>query len=562
MSQATQHRAGFGRVDISSFVPGTCMFGWGHPGNVAQSVAMPLFARALVVEHGPTRSKVAYVCCDLGMISEALRHEVLVRLAGTPGALADAELVLSATHTHAAPTGYSTYLMYALSAPGFSARVLSEIAGGIVGAIEMAIRALTPARLYLHAGDVPLTEPILFNRSPDAYSANHDVTPVPFARRDEAVDRTMTVLRVDAEEGRPLGIVTWLACHPTTIHREATYLHPDHKGESSRFLEEAAGDERYVAIFAQGPAGDVTANHRMSPSRKQMIGAHDDDRESARFAGVRAALVAKVIADEAPSRGERLEGPVVTRASYTDFFRAEVAPEHAGGREGLRTGPPRIGLSFGVGTAEGPGPLAPISRLVPFLVSLQRTRAKLGLVSRDGRAHGSKVPFWELGRGRRGRALGFVRPAMLARHVNDPFARYLARAAEDPRMIERPWVPRYLPAHVLRIGHLLLVSTPNEPTTVAGRRLAKAASYAAGDSRVRVLVCGYTNAYAGYVTTPEEYALQRYEGGATLFGEHSLAAFCTIAARLVRSMQSGPSTVTFGPPPPYVKPEDAVPAID
>jgi len=561
MTEGAEHRAGFQRVDISHFVPGTCMFGWGHPGNVALSVGQPLFARALVVLHRATGSRVAYVCCDLGMIAEELRREVLVRLADTPFALADAELVLTATHTHAAPTGYSTYLMYALSGPGFSRRVLSAIAGGIVSAITGAFRALEPARLTLHAGDVPLAEPILFNRSVEAYSANADVIPLPFERRDEATDRTMTVLRVDAEDGRPLGLVSWLACHPTTIHREATYLHPDHKGESSRYLEAASADDRYVAIFAQGAAGDVTANHRPCAARGQTIGAFDDDRASARFAGVRAALVARRIADEATACGERLVGPVVTRASYMDFFSAPAAPRFVGGREGVRTGPPRIGLSFALGTAEGPGPLAPIARIVPLLVAAQRVRARLGLVSNDARPHGAKVPFWELGRGRRGRLLGLARPAALARHVRDPFTRYLARAAEDPRMIERPWVPRYLPAHVLQLGAFLLVSTPNEPTTVAGRRLAEAARGVAGAAIRRAVVCGYTNAYAGYMTTPEEYAMQRYEGGATLFGEHTLAAFMTEVTRLAGGLSAG-GTRTFGPPPPTVRPEDVVPVID
>ena len=35
----------------------------------------------------------------------------------------------------------------------------------------------------------------------------------------------------------------------------------------------------------------------------------------------------------------------------------------------------------------------------------------------------------------------------------------------------------------------------------------------------------YANSYAGYITTYEEYRLQLYEGGHTLFGKWTLAAY-------------------------------------
>ena len=42
-----------------------------------------------------------------------------------------------------------------------------------------------------------------------------------------------------------------------------------------------------------------------------------------------------------------------------------------------------------------------------------------------------------------------------------------------------------------------------------------------------MLISSYTNAYCGYVTTYEEYQLQCYEGGHTVYGEYTLAAFQT-----------------------------------
>jgi neutral ceramidase len=102
---------------------------------------------------------------------------------------------------------------------------------------------------------------------------------------------------------------------------------------------------------------------------------------------------------------------------------------------------------------------------------------------------------------------------------------------------------------------------PTEPTTVAGARLARVVSRGLGDPGLFVVVCGYTDAYCGYLTTPEEYALQHYEGGATLYGKHALGAFCTVFDGLAHAIHEG-SPVDRGPAPPSVAPESCVPAFD
>jgi len=51
-----------------------------------------------------------------------------------------------------------------------------------------------------------------------------------------------------------------------------------------------------------------------------------------------------------------------------------------------------------------------------------------------------------------------------------------------------------------------------------------------------VLICTYSNDYMGYVTTNEEYQEQCYEGGHTIFGQWTLAAFQTRLAGLAREL--------------------------
>jgi neutral ceramidase len=54
-----------------------------------------------------------------------------------------------------------------------------------------------------------------------------------------------------------------------------------------------------------------------------------------------------------------------------------------------------------------------------------------------------------------------------------------------------------------------------------------------------VLVAGYSNGYIHYVTTPEEYLEQQYEGGSTLFGRWELPALQQVAARLAAALRDG-----------------------
>src|SRR5690606_28106868 len=55
---------------------------------------------------------------------------------------------------------------------------------------------------------------------------------------------------------------------------------------------------------------------------------------------------------------------------------------------------------------------------------------------------------------------------------------------------------------------------------------------------LRVHVSGYANGYAGYLTTPEEYDVQGYEGAYTLFGRNSLKAFGDELVALARALPS------------------------
>jgi Neutral/alkaline non-lysosomal ceramidase, N-terminal len=69
-----------------------------------------------------------------------------------------------------------------------------------------------------------------------------------------------------------------------------------------------------------------------------------------------------------------------------------------------------------------------------------------------------------------------------------------------------------LPVELIRIGSVAVIGIPGEITTMAGRRLRRIADPLAAAGIRYVAVGAYANEYTQYITTPEEYGTQHYEG--------------------------------------------------
>ena len=102
---------------------------------------------------------------------------------------------------------------------------------------------------------------------------------------------------------------------------------------------------------------------------------------------------------------------------------------------------------------------------------------------------------------------------------------------------DKPWTPHVLPLQILVLGEIALVAVPAEPTTIAAQRIRKVVEDALMPKGIRkVIIAPYANAYCGYITTHEEYQHQLYEGGHTVFGKWTLAAFQTKYKLLAEEM--------------------------
>ena len=98
----------------------------------------------------------------------------------------------------------------------------------------------------------------------------------------------------------------------------------------------------------------------------------------------------------------------------------------------------------------------------------------------------------------------------------------------DGALKELPWSPVVLPLQYFRLGELAIIGFPGEITTEAGRQLRDLCAEILKEAGIRyVVISTYANSYFGYCTTFEEYQLQLYEGGHTVFGSRTHDAFRT-----------------------------------
>ena len=96
---------------------------------------------------------------------------------------------------------------------------------------------------------------------------------------------------------------------------------------------------------------------------------------------------------------------------------------------------------------------------------------------------------------------------------------------------------------VARVGSRLLAGVPAEITTTAARRMRDSMLVASrADSRVSdAVIVGLANGFMQYVTTPEEYSAQFYEGGSTIYGPGEADMLGRQLARLSAARTAGDS---------------------
>ncbi|MCI0386954.1 neutral/alkaline ceramidase [Streptomyces sp. CNQ085] len=509
---AGSYLVGRGIADATGEVTEVGMMGYGRTDQQARGLHNRLRARAFVIADrtpdGSAGERVALVVVDSPMIFSSVHQAVLRALEERYGGLYNARnTMITATHTHAGPGGYSHHLLYNITTLGFHAKTFDAVVHGITEAVGRAHADLAPSELSFSRGELHGAS---VNRSRAAFERNPaDVK----AHFPDAIDPLTTLLRIE-RQGRLVGAVNWFATHCTSMSGDNRLISADNKGYAAYHWEREVAGADYLAgtapevitAFAQTNAGDMSPNPDLEPPTTP------EDFESTRANGLRQYEAA---ARQLDRPGTRLSGGVDSRLVYVDLSEVTVEPEFTGDGRVHRTAKPAVGAAMAAGSTED-GPAFP------------------------GFSEGEN-PFWDA---ISHSVIYTVSPELRDAHAPKAIA---VPIGEMNRIY--PWVQETVPVQLVRIGRLYLIGVPGEVTIAAGLRLRRTVAQVTGADLDDVLVAGYANSYFHYLTTPEEYDAQHYEGGSTLFGRWQLPAVQQVSAELARAMREGRALPT-GPEPP------------
>ncbi len=501
--------AGRGIADITGEAAGCGMMGYGKADQKSAGIHLRQRARAFVFADAddPAPPPVLIVVAELPLVFDSVRQEVLRRLAAIFGdRFTDANMMITCTHTHCGPGGYSHHTLYNVTTGGFHPKTFGAIVDGIIESIEAAVADLAPARLALATGELGDAS---VNRSQSSFELNPESDRAFFP---DAIDPQTTLLTIE-RDGRRVGAINWFATHGTSMTNKNRLISSDNKGYAAYAWERLAAGVDYLApepddfigAFAQTNAGDMSPNLNRRPGS----GPTEDQFENTRIIGQRQYAAASALADA----GTEVQGGLDTRLTYIDLTDFAVDAEFCPDGRPHRTSGPYAAAGQIAGTDEGKG-----------FAGFRQGRNPLF----DGLS--AQVVY------------------RLYPQLRDSQA---PKGLVLPRAVNRlsPLIQERIPVQLIRLGPLYLIGLPAEITIVSGLRLRRAVAAVVGAKLSDVLVAGYSNGYIHYVTTPEEYVAQRYEAGSTLYGRWELPALVQTATALATAMRDGRPAERGTPPP-------------
>ena len=518
--------AGAAKVDITP-LPGVPLGGHSLEGGTGLALWTRLWARAIYLEDAAGEPLVL-VAVDLWAVPAGLADAVLDRVREHHGLghIGRAQLLIAATHTHHGPANFSSSRLYnraASPAMGFDPDLHDFLTRGIAHAIASAATAKAPAQLRLESSTLPLVarnrSAAPFMQNPEAgelLAQNASLPTCPDAPLDaeagdidacRAIDPTLTTLRIDDLQGRPLALAAFFAVHATAMINRTHVYNGDLFAVATARAEAGLARARpelgdpVVALF-NGPEGDVSPNwdQQGRPATEALgerlgaaigttagLGAGQGQGQGAgQGQGV----------DEAPAGcGSAISGPIAS-----GFERIALADQEVGGHlsapPGARTAArPLPGKALLGGAEDG---RTRFHQRLPEGQTVQRHR-------RPGQ--GPKKPV--------------VPPALFT------------------MLFPGSMVPREVPISVHRIGPLTLAGLPGEFSTIMGMRVRSTLAAHASPGAPRPVLIGLASEYLSYFVTPQEYALQHYEGGSTLWGQYAGTLIAIRHGELAATVQRG-----------------------
>ncbi|KAJ7886830.1 Neutral/alkaline nonlysosomal ceramidase [Mycena olivaceomarginata] len=458
-----EYLLGLGIADITGPVVETNMMGYASLAQTATGLHMRQRARTFIVAERaspPTASSSSTRTIAMG--DSGVRRALLAALAEEYG-----EGTYHAGN-HSGVGGYLENLLPQITSRGLHPQTLSAI----LSARSSPPAAHTPPRARISRPRHRARGKWVDKPEPDRRNrANPAAERARYMMREWGVG----VLRFGgaAEDEAERGFLSFFGVHGTSIYENNTLISGDNKGMAAYLYESsvephAMPGNTTLGAFCESPGqpydglpcavDSSTCGDRAQDGELGGYGFASNGRWGrGRVAGVRGK-------DRAESQGERqggkrgmqpVHGPVRSAHAYVDMSGVRVCA-----REWDE------GFSFAGGTTDGPG--------------------AFDFVQGDNKTEGEQNPFWEL-------VKVFITPA--AGFAHKPYE----------------WAPSTVDVQMFRVGNF------GEPTTMAGRRLREAVQarllssgiFDDKDDETHVVIVGTANTYAHYVTTREEYAVQR-----------------------------------------------------
>ncbi|KAI9167670.1 Neutral ceramidase 2 [Paramyrothecium foliicola] len=525
---------GVGKADITGPVVEINMMGYADAKQLGTGLRQRLYSRAFIVGSiDNPADRFIYLVLDTQSGDTAVRYGILDGLQ-TMGAeysiYGHDNLAVTGTHSHSGPGAWLNYLLPQITSKGFDKQSYRAIVEGSLLSIRRAHESLEPGSLSVITGKVFGAN---INRSLFAYLANpeqerarYNVSP----EDDGSVEKDMTLLKFQrASDGKSTGVLTWFPTHGTSMLGNNTLISGDNKGVAADLFEKNMlgrddAADGFVAGFSQANMGDVSPNvlgawcedgtgnrcsfenSTCSDGRSQKCHARGpyfrkkDNGASSCYEIGRRQYEGAMRLYEKPNSEQIASGGVRAVHTFHDMSNFTFALPNG---TSVRTCPAALGYSFAAGTSDGPGAF-------------------------DFTQHNSDSsntsPVW----------------AVVSGFLKKPGKEQIACQHPKPILldvgeVDRPyaWTPNIVDIQLFRVGQLVIIVSPGEATTMAGRRWKEAISKRSAElfhdelngKKLVVVLGGPSNSYSHYIATQQEYGIQRYEGASTLYGPHTLAAY-------------------------------------
>ncbi|SPQ22096.1 4497b211-af87-4ed1-b15d-027b931e9f87 [Thermothielavioides terrestris] len=555
---------GVGKADITGPVVEINLMGYADPKQLGTGLRQRLYSRAFIVgDVDRPEERFVYLVLDTQSGDTAIRYGILngLKELGPSYAVYNHHRVaVTGTHSHAGPAGWLNYLLPQITSKGFDQQGYRAIVDGALLSIRRAHESLQPG--YLSVGTTKVHGANI-NRSLFAYLANPEQERAKYnvsADDDGSVEKDLTLLKFQrASDGKNIGVLTWFPTHGTSLLGNNTLIAGDNKGVAAYLFEKSVHDdptaaENFVAGFSQANVGDTSPNvlgawcedgsgqmcsfenSTCSDGRSQachgrgpFFRVKDNGASSCFEIGRRQFEPARALYDRLQRNPTPVGGGPV-KAFHSFHNMSDFSFNLPNGSQ-VRTCPAALGYSFAAGTSDGPG--------------------AFDFTQHSGNEN-TTSPVWRVV----SRLLKDPTPTQRACHYPKPILL-------DVGEIDTPyaWTPNVVDVQAFRVGQLVIIVSPGEATTMAGRRWKQAvqdAFVALSEAEPRrgaspapspvVVIGGPANSYTHYITTEEEYAIQRYEGASTLYGPHTLAAYINVTLSFLPYLGANAA-----PPPPHDK---------